>query len=59
MVLSRLQNTSASLTGEIFLLSGQTLSDLFCTEVGEFRVAVLHSCLAGGGIRGYFHEGYF
>lgn len=46
------------------LLLGQTLPDLFCIEVEEFRAAVLHSqtllgYLSGRGERRYFQAGYF
>lgn len=48
--------THALLTGGAILLPGQTLSDLFCTEAEEFKVAVLHSqtlpgCLTGREMR--------
>lgn len=54
----------ALLTGGTILLPGQSFSDLFCTEVAGFKVAVLHSqtlpgCLAGREIRWYFQAGYF
>lgn len=44
------------LTGGTILLPGQTLSDLFCTEVKGFKVPMLHSqtlpgCLIGRAMR--------
>lgn len=47
---------NALLTGGTILLPGQTLSDLFCTEVKGFKVAVLHhrilpGCLTGREMR--------
>lgn len=38
MGLSRLRSTRALLTGKTFLLSGQSLSDMFCTGVKKFSL---------------------